>query len=270
MPTITRAGAAIAYRDTGPPANNPDAPTALFGHGLLFSGWMFHPQVEALRARYRCVTIDWRGQGDSPPAPGGYDMETLTADAVALIERLGVGPVHWIGLSMGGFVGMRLAARRPGFVRSLSLLSTSAERDADNVNIESAKLAGLLWAFGARSLRDTLETMMFGSEFLSDRGNAATLERWLANLDRTDGGGLAAAIMGVIKRSPVTAEVGAITAPALVISGEQDTMPPAHGHAIAAAIAGARFASVPGSGHACTLDKPAAVTELLAAFLAEH
>ena len=51
----------------------------MFGHGLLFSGWMFHAQVEALRARYRCVTVDWRGQGESPAARSGYDMDTLAA-----------------------------------------------------------------------------------------------------------------------------------------------------------------------------------------------
>ena len=62
-------GARISYTDTGAPASRPDAPTVVFGHGLLFGGWMFGPQVACLREHYRCVTIDWRGQGDTPPAP---------------------------------------------------------------------------------------------------------------------------------------------------------------------------------------------------------
>ena len=53
-------------------------------------------------------------------------MDTLTDDAVALIESLGVAPVHYVGLSMGGFVGQRIAARRPELIRTLSLLDTSA------------------------------------------------------------------------------------------------------------------------------------------------
>jgi len=60
MPTFTRDGATIHYIDTGPPAGRLDAATVFFGHGLLFSGWMFHPQIAALRSRYRCVAIDWR------------------------------------------------------------------------------------------------------------------------------------------------------------------------------------------------------------------
>ncbi|MGB8503962.1 alpha/beta fold hydrolase, partial [Mycobacterium sp.] len=94
MPTFTRDGATIHYTDIQPPRARPDTPTIFFGHGLLFSGWMFHPQIAALQNDYRCVTIDWRGQGDSAATKDGYDMDTLAADAVALIEHLGVAPVH--------------------------------------------------------------------------------------------------------------------------------------------------------------------------------
>jgi 3-oxoadipate enol-lactonase len=78
---------------------------------LLFSGWMFHPQIAVLKSQYRCVAIVWRSQGDSAATNDGYDMDTLTDDAVALIESLGVAPIHYVGLSVGGFVGQRIAAR---------------------------------------------------------------------------------------------------------------------------------------------------------------
>src|ERR1700759_3685724 len=108
MPTLRINGTTVAYDDTGAPPDHPDAPTIVFGHGLLFSGWMFDAQISALRDRFRCVTIDWRGQGKTPPTTsGGYDMDTLTADAVGLIGGLGLGRVHYVGLSMGGFVGQR-------------------------------------------------------------------------------------------------------------------------------------------------------------------
>jgi len=102
MPTFTCEGATIHYTDTGPPAGRPGASTVFFGHGLLFSGWMFRPQIAALQSQYRCVAIDWRGQGGSPACSDGYGMDTLTEDAVALIGLLKVAPVHYVGLSMGG------------------------------------------------------------------------------------------------------------------------------------------------------------------------
>ncbi len=108
MPTFERGTAVIHYTDTGAPDRHPHAATLFFGHGLLFGGWMFRAQIAALRDRYRCIAIDWLGQADSAATAGGYDMNTLTEDASASIGMLGIAPVHYVGLSMGGFVGQRL------------------------------------------------------------------------------------------------------------------------------------------------------------------
>src|SRR5262249_12035516 len=93
MPKLRVNGAELYYEDTGPGAN-----PVVFAHGLLWSGRMFDAQVAALRGRHRCVTFDFRGQGQSDVTATGYDMETLTEDAAALIETLGIGPCHFVGL----------------------------------------------------------------------------------------------------------------------------------------------------------------------------
>src|SRR5688500_3593618 len=135
MPIAHVNGADVHYTDTGSPPGKPDAPAVVFGHGLLFSGWMFSHQVEALEDHYRCVTIDWRSQGQSPMARDGHDMDTLTSDVLGLLDHLGLDAVHYVGLSMGGYVGMRLAARHPERVLSLALLDTgSGSEDADKVS----------------------------------------------------------------------------------------------------------------------------------------
>src|SRR5256885_12625628 len=124
MPEITVNGAKLHVEDDGPAS--PRA-TIVFAHGLLWSSWMFDAQVAALKDRYRCVRFDFRGQGKSEVTASGYDMETLAEDAAALIEQMKLAPVHFVGLSMGGFVGMRLAARKPQLLSSLTLLETSAD-----------------------------------------------------------------------------------------------------------------------------------------------
>ncbi len=106
MPFLEIRGAKLHYTDTGSGDE-----TIVFSHGLLMSGKMFADQIEALKSRYRCIAFDHRGQGQSSVTESGYDMDGLADDARALIEELGVGPCHFAGLSMGGFVGMRLAAR---------------------------------------------------------------------------------------------------------------------------------------------------------------
>ena len=93
MPTIQFNGVPLHYQDCG---SGPE--TVLFAHGYLWSGWMFREQVAHFQGRYRCVTFDFRGQGQSELTPGGYDVETLTDDTAGLIEALTlVHPGHdWI------------------------------------------------------------------------------------------------------------------------------------------------------------------------------
>ena len=271
MPTFTHDGEIISFTDTGAPSARPDAPTVVFGHGLLFSGWMFKTQVAALRDTYRCVTIDWRGQGDTPPAKRGYDMDTLTGDAIALIDKLGVAPVHWVGLSMGGFVGQRLAARHPELVRSLALLGTGAERETPRNTVEDAALAHIFLLAGIAPVRRQVEKVMFGPTFLKDPGSRAVIDEWVTQLSSGSRISIRHAVMGVILRKAVVDELANITAPTLVITGADDVpQPVARGRVIAEHVKGARFEIVPNCGHSSSIEQPEAITALLRDFLAEN
>ena len=270
MPTLEVPGATIAYKDSGPPPGHPDAPTVVFGHGLLFSGWMFHPQVAALSDRYRCVTVDWRGQGDSPPTRGGdYEMDTLFTDAVALIEHLGTAPVHYVGLSMGGFVGQRIAARRGELLRSLTLLDTSPDREPVVSAVKDLAMANVYRLVGTRPLQGAVLKLMFGPTFLAEPANRPTIDGFFERLERCDRGGMRHAIIAVATRKPVYEELAAVRVPALVVTGADDRpTPPEKGRRIAERISGARFETVPRCGHSSTVEQPETITRLIAQFLA--
>jgi len=269
MPTFSRGEATTAYDDTGAPRSRPDAPTIVFGHGLLFGGWMFRRQIDGLRDDYRCITLDWRGQGQSPRARAGYDMDTLTDDAVGLIDRLGTAPVHWVGLSMGGFVGMRVAARRPRSIRSLVLLNTSADREPLYGAVQDLLLAQIYRWAGIGPVQRQVENILFGATFRNAPEGRRIIDEWVMKLAESDRRGIAAAVVGVLTRKAVSHELCRITAPTLVIAGEQDkAIPIARGRRIAQAIAGARFELVPLAGHSSTLEQPEIVTALLRNFLA--
>lgn len=269
MPTAEINGITLAYTDTGAPPGRPDAAGVVFGHGLLFSGWMFHPQVAALRQQYRCVTIDWRGQGDTPATPGGYDMDTLTGDAIALIEHLGIGPVHYVGLSMGGFVGLRIAARRGALLRSLTLLDTSADRE-DPGKVGRYKLLALIYQLmGIKPVRAKVLPLMFGPTFLASPAGREVVAEWTERLAGCDRGGIRKAVLGVADRLPVRPELVHITAPTLVVVGADDvSTPPDKADQLATGIAGAKLEMLANSGHSCTVEQPAVVTAVLERFLA--
>src|SRR5262245_47747570 len=133
MATLDLDGMSIYYEDSGPGSTGE---TIVFSHGLLWGTEQFAPQIAALRDRYRCIAWDHRGQGKS-----GVDyrhhisMELVWQDAVHVVQTLVGGPVHFCGLSMGGFTAMRMGARRPDLVRSLVLLETSSDAEP----VESVK-----------------------------------------------------------------------------------------------------------------------------------
>jgi pimeloyl-ACP methyl ester carboxylesterase len=248
-----------------------DHPPLVFSHGLLWSSRMFDAQVSALRGRYRCIAWDHRGQGgsDVPPGRAPITVEECYADGVELIERLGVGPVHFVGLSMGGFVGMRLAARRPDLVRSLVLLETSADPEPAEHVARYRRLAGVVRWLGPVPVASRVMPIMFGRTFLTDPARAEDRELWRAQLARNRRS-IARAVLGVVERDGVYGELSRITAPTLVVVGSEDAATaPARSERLAAAIPGAQLTVVPAAGHSSTVEQPDRVTALLAEFLAE-
>jgi 3-oxoadipate enol-lactonase len=263
MPHLEINGASLYYEDTG---GGPEA--ALFIHGLLWSSKMFAPQIAALRGRYRCVALDLRGQGQSAVAASGYDMDTLADDAAALIEALGLAPVHFVGLSMGGFIGLRLAARRPGLLRSLSLLDTAADEEP-RLNRPRYKLMGLVaLAGGLPLLAGAVMKIMFGRAFLEDPARTEDRTEMRRQLLANDRVGAVRALEGVTQRKGIEGELSLIRTPTLVLRGDDDrAISAARARKTASLIPGARFVGIPRAGHSSTVEEPQAVSAELAAFL---
>ncbi len=246
----------------------------VFSHGMLRDRRMFDAQVAILRDRYRCIRYDHRGQGDSEsPRDRVIELETVYDDAVALLQAVGVGACHWVGLSMGGMVGMRLAARRPDLLRSLVLLETTAERDRLSLRVQSylslATLRIMGTRLGSKALVAPTMRLFYGSTFRRDgsRREAYAAERndFEKKLRTTS----PAVVRGVLQRRPVVDELPGIRLPTLVIVGEEDVpTPPRTAQRLADAIPDSRVEVVRGAGHTAPVEQPDAVTALIAAFIA--
>ncbi|HET7229167.1 MAG TPA: alpha/beta fold hydrolase [Longimicrobium sp.] len=265
MPALRVNGATLWYQEHGA---GPQA--IVFAHGLLWDGRMFSEQVRALSSRYRCITFDFRGQGRSEVTPGGYDMDTLADDVAALIQALGAAPCHFVGLSMGGFIGMRLAARRPELIRSLVLMETSADPEpAENVPRYRmlGGIARVLGRVGMRLVMPRVMRIMFGRKFLDDPAREAERRLWRQRGMENDPVGVTRALQGVIDRKPVYDELGRIRCPTLVMVGDQDVATvPAKAERIHGAIAGSRLVVIPGAGHTSSAEEPEFVNAALAEF----
>lgn len=263
MPFLDIRGAKLHYTDAGSGDE-----TIVFSHGLLMSGKMFADQIEVLKSNYRCIAFDHRGQGQSSVTETGYDMDDLTEDARALIDQLGVGPCHFVGLSMGGFIGMRLAARHPEMIKSLVILDSSADPEPEENHGRYGKLNFVARWFGLGLVAGKVMPILFGRTFLTDPGKAAARKHWKAQIASGDRLGITRAVKGVIKRKGVLDEIGAIKCPTLVLVGDEDVATvPDKSRRIQNAVPGAEMEIIPGAGHSSTIEQPERVTAALGAFL---
>lgn len=263
MPYLEVNGANLYYEEHGVGRE-----TILFSHGLLWSGRMFSEQITVLKNQYRCVTFDFRGQGKSEVTRSGYDIESLYEDVVALIERLRCAPCHFVGLSMGGFIGLRLAIRRPDLLKSLILIESSAEPESPENARRYRMLNFIARWLGLRVVADRVMGIMFGQKFLTDPARASLRNEWKQRLLANHRIGITRAVIGVITREGVADQLSKIQTPTLIIVGDQDVAtPPAKAEFMHARIPNSKLVIIPGAGHTSTVEEPAAVTAAIAEFL---
>jgi 3-oxoadipate enol-lactonase len=247
----------VHHEVTGPD----DAPTLVLSNSLGSTTAMWDPQVPTLAERLRVVRYDHRGHGGSPVPPGPYELADLGADALALLDRLGVQRAHWCGLSLGGMVGMWLAINAPERIDRLVLCCTSAQLGPPSM---WADRAATVRAEGVEAIADAGIGRWLTPGFI-ERAPAATAAV-RAMLAATPAEGYAACC-SAIEHMDLVPELGAIRAPTLVIAGTQDpATPPEHGERIAAGIPGAHLEMVD-AAHLATIEQPAAMTRFVAGHL---
>jgi 3-oxoadipate enol-lactonase len=263
MPKLRVNGAELHYEESGA---GPE--TIVFSHGLLWSGRMFDAQVASLKGRFRVITYDHRGQGESEATADGYDMDTLAADAAELIQKLVRGPCHFAGLSMGGFVGMRLAIRRPELLKSLILMETSADPEPRENLPQYRLLNAIVRWFGFWPVVGRIMPIMFGDKFLRDAGRVGLRTEMRARLLANRRASIVRAVEGVLTREGMYEQLDRINLPTLIIVGDQDRATvPAKAERMHARIKGSKLVIVPGAGHTSSVEEPQAVNAALQDFL---
>lgn len=235
-----------------------EAPAVLLLNSLGSTMAMWEPQVPELAEHFQVLRCDTRGHGESPVPPGPYAIDDLVDDALALLDNLEIERAHVAGLSLGGMVAMRLAARHPQRVDRLALLCTSAQLGPPET-----------WADRAATVRENgtvavAETVV--SRWLTEARRAAdpqTTEYLQQMVAATPADGYAACCEA-IRVMDQREDLAAISAPTLVVAGDEDpSTPPKHLQTIAAGISGSTLIELPGCAHLATIDAPEAVTAAL-------
>jgi 3-oxoadipate enol-lactonase len=261
MPQIKVNGVELFYTEQGSGDE-----TIIFGHGLLMDNTMWDLVAPQFANDYRVICFDFRGQGNSEDPGRDFSIDSLVEDTAALIQTLSQKPVHYVGLSMGGMVGMPLAARYPKLLRSLVLLDTSAQTEPWFNKIKYAVMIFIVKVFGVKPLVPSMLPLMFGKSFLHNSQNRELILHWkqkLLALEKT----IIGPVSGVTKRRDVTQELANIICPTLVVVGDEDrTTIMSCAKNIAAHIIGSELKVIPQCGHSRALEKPEQVVGVMKGF----
>lgn len=265
MPKIDVNGTTLFYQDQGPK----DAPVLVLSHSLFFDQNMFEHQAKHLTKNFRIVRYDHRDQGQSASSElVSVDMDTHTDDATALIEALELGPCFFAGNSMGGFIALRLAARRPDLLKGCIVMGSSGELEY-KLNEFSPLIEGL-GTQGTKPFIDTLMYIMFGDDYLADPSRSGERQYWYNYMLKL-GTNIARSAHGVVHRAGILSELKNNKVPLLVMAGEQDhAYEVSLSENIAQTSTGSQMLVIPKAGHSVSLEQPELVNHYIAHFIASY
>jgi len=249
-------GATARVREMG------DGPPIILLHGYPLDGAMWSGVARALSPRFRVLKPDLPGRGETPaPSEGRL---TDYADFVAtLLEGLPA-PAGLAGFSMGGYVALELARRRPERLRALALVDTRASADDEGGRARRDEAIATVRASGVAAIAEAMRPRLLSPASLANRDLVERLDRIMTRQrpETVEGD-----LIAMRDRPDARAGLEDIGIPTLVVVGEGDTLtPPADSEAMAAAIPGARLVRIGGAGHLTPMERPGAVAAALGDF----
>ena len=242
-----------------------EGPWVVMSHSLACASAMWDEQTQALKGRYKVLRFDTRGHGGSDAPAEAYTLDMLADDLHGLLGKLGVGSPHFVGLSMGGMIGMTYAVKYPRAFKSLVLCDTSSRipPEAKPVWAERIQIAT---EQGMEPLVEPTLKRWFTEPFLAKR--SSVIERVADMIRKTPARGYVGCCHA-IPQIDLTDRLGAITCPVQVIVGDKDVgTPVAMAEAIHRAIPNSELVIIPDASHLSNLEQPAAFNAALLKFLA--
>ncbi len=248
----------------------------LFIHefGGTYQSW--EPQLRFFSRRYRCITYAARGYApsDTPADIDSYSQAIAADDAVAVLDGLGIGKAHVVGLSMGGFCTLHVGLRTPE--RALSLTIAGAGYGCEKQHEAYFKGVSLEVAAKFRSLGGRAFALIYGSGASRVQFQNKDPRGWQEFVDRLathSDVGAALTMEGVQARRPsfwdLEDQLQALAVPSLVMVGDEDDHCLQPGLYLKRMIPACGLSIFPKTGHTMNLEEPAMFNAVLAEFLAQ-
>src|SRR5271165_3957183 len=246
---INANGITINYRVDGPDT----APWLVFSNSLATSFAMWDEQAEALKDKFRVLRYDQRGHGGTDVPSGRYAYDTLLADALGLLDALGIAKATFAGLSMGGATALGLAERRPDRFEHIIVADSPCQSTPQSSQQWEERIA-VAQQQGIEALVEPTVARWFPPETVAK--NPPYLDKIRAMIRSTPVNGFIGCAAALAAHDYASA-VGTVKCPTLFIVGEKDGATPAAMAKLHDKLAGSRFVTLPGAGHISNMDRAA-------------
>lgn len=250
----------LAYSDEG------HGPPVVFLHAFPLNRTMWASQVADLSDRYRVVTIDLRGHGESDAPMWRYTLDQFAEDVHGLLEHLGIARATFVGLSMGGYILFALHRTHPELFHVLVLADTRAAADTPDAKAARFSMAQIAYRRGASAIADLMLPKLLSPAACEHRADLQHQLRTIITGNQVSG--IVGDLMAMEERPDSTPLLHTISVPTLVIVGEEDlASPPEEVESMANRIPGSTFVRIPQAGHLSNMENPTAFNAALLTFL---
>ncbi|MBO9598443.1 MAG: alpha/beta fold hydrolase [Cohnella sp.] len=189
-------------------------------HGYCGSHRYWDEAAALLAERYRVITPDLRGHGDSPATNGAYSMESLAEDTLRLFDRLGLERAFLFGHSLGGYVTLAFAEQYADRLIGFGLVHSTSYPDSDVAKANRDKAADTIGNDGVASFVDGLVPKLFAPDHRDER--QGPMRKALEIGYGTSSQGAIGCALGMRDRPDRTPVLRHASLPILLLAGEKD------------------------------------------------
>lgn len=248
MTTTRIDGIQLAYDDVGM------GPPVVFIHGYPFNRSLWTEQTEALTSRFRVVTPDLRGFGESESSEGPVTMNRMAQDVAELLDHLEIDRAVIAGLSMGGYVALAFVKQFPSLVKALVLADTRAQADTEEGKQARHQQAEKAMAEGMAGIADAMLPKLLTPETVSKRPEVVKRVRDM--MLKTKPQGAASALLGMAEREDHSEFISSIRVPTMILVGREDAITPvADSEKMQSKIATSHLVVIENAGHVSNLEQ---------------
>jgi len=251
----------VNYTDVGPD----EAPVIIFIHGFPLNLSMWDKQLEALNDKFRLISYDIRGHGESDAGNDVFSIELFVTDLIGFMDSLKVTKASVCGLSMGGYIALNAIEQYPERFESMVLCDTTCKADLPEGKEKRMKAVENIITNGVHNYAsESVKNLFASGSFKSNNPAISEVKEMITNTSELS---LCSTLLALSSRKETCSKLSEIKVPVLILVGDEDIITPASAAMFMhEGLKNSNLKIINGAGHLSNLENPAEFNQHLIVF----